>query len=199
MKLIQKRITTGFGSGAFCLVSPLYIVEISEAKFRGSLTAIFQVQVTLGSILVQTLNINEAVHWHIISGICIVPPVLMAIQLFFLPDSPYFLLTKSQEEAASKALEFLRNPGSDLEKEMLDLKIDIKNKEEIGTLSPMSFITDSVYCKPLIITLMLMFFQQFCGINAVSFYTQTIFIQAGTNMDIGETYSQLLISLKIYS
>ena len=64
----------GFGSGAFCLASPLYIVDIAEADLRGSLTSVFQVMVTVGIATVEFLNIGDAVHWNIISGICMGVP-----------------------------------------------------------------------------------------------------------------------------
>ena len=60
----------GFGSGAFCLASPMYIVDIAEPDLRGSLTSVFQVMITVGIATVEFLNIEDGVHWNVISGIC---------------------------------------------------------------------------------------------------------------------------------
>ena len=67
------RILTGLGGGAFTLAAPLFVSEIAETRIRGSLGALMQFQVTIGIVFVNALNINQAVNWLIITGLCIAP------------------------------------------------------------------------------------------------------------------------------
>ena len=48
----------------------MYIVDIAEPDLRGSLTSVFQVMITVGIATVEFLNIEDGVHWNVISGIC---------------------------------------------------------------------------------------------------------------------------------
>ena len=68
------RILTGFGGGAFSLAAPLFVSEIAEVRIRGTLGSLMQFQVTVGIFFVNVLSINNAVHWDIITGICIAFP-----------------------------------------------------------------------------------------------------------------------------
>ena len=68
------RILTGFGGGAFSLAAPLFVSEIAETRIRGALGALMQLQVTLGIVFVNALNIEQAVDWLTITGICIAFP-----------------------------------------------------------------------------------------------------------------------------
>ncbi len=68
------RILTGFSSGAFALVAPLYIAEIGEDSMRGALGSITQLLITSGIAIVNGLNINGAVSWQVISALSVGPP-----------------------------------------------------------------------------------------------------------------------------
>ena len=70
----HNRQFLGFGGGAYALAAPLYIVEIAETSMRGALASLMQFMVTLGIAFVDGLNIQDAVHWDIISGVCVVIP-----------------------------------------------------------------------------------------------------------------------------
>ena len=72
--ILRLFSSSGFGGGAFALASPLYIVEIAEPAMRGSLASLMQFMVTLGVAFVDLLNIQDFVHWNVISGICMAFP-----------------------------------------------------------------------------------------------------------------------------
>ena len=76
------RILTGLGGGAFSLAAPSYVSEIAEPRIRGALGALMQFQVTIGILFVTALNINGAVDWVIITGICVGPPGKQSFSLF---------------------------------------------------------------------------------------------------------------------
>ncbi len=103
--------------------------------------------------------------------------------MFFMPESPPYLVSKDRDDEALEALKRLRGPNYDHEKELEQLRED--NRKQHGSVSVKEFLTDGVYLKPFLVVMGLMFFQQFAGINAVIFYTSFIFIQAGSEMDEG--------------
>ena len=89
--------------------------------------------------------------------------------MFFMPESPYYLVAKGKNDAALKSLQWLR--GSENAKDVLEeVKREYREQKLIGSVSYVKLLTDAVYLRPFLIVMALMFFQQFSGINAVFFY-----------------------------
>ena len=113
--------------------------------------------------------------------------VLMAIAMFFIPDSPRHLVHKGKDEAARKSLRWLR--GSEyrgVDDELSVLQKAVKESKEPGSSASLKdLFTKGVYLKPFSISLSLMFLQQLSGISQVLFYLQDIFIKAGSDLDPG--------------
>ena len=114
------------------------------------------------------------------------PLVLLILVMFYVPDSPSYLLSKGRDEQAQKSLQWLRGKHYDTSKELEVMKESLVREKAIGHISLKNMLTVAVYWKPFAIVMILMLLQQFCGINAVIFYTQTIFIQAGTDLSASE-------------
>lgn len=83
-----------------------YVAEVTEPKYRGMLTATGTTCVVIG-ILVQFV-LGSFLKWRTIALICSVLPVLTIFALFFVPESPYWLLTKNRANEARKSLAWLR-------------------------------------------------------------------------------------------
>ena len=89
--------------------------------------------------------------------------------MFFMPESPYYLVAKGKDAQALKSLQWLR--GSENAKDVLEeIKREFSEQKLIGSVSYVNLLTDAVYLRPFLIVMALMFFQQFSGINAVFFY-----------------------------
>ena len=73
----------------------------------------------------------------------------------------------------------------DVATELKRLEIAKKCHDNIGSISFSTLLTEAKYLKPFSIAILLMFFQQFCGVNVIMFYTQTIFQKAGSSLDPG--------------
>ena len=119
----------------------------------------------------------------------------MGTTMFFMPESPYFLLSKGKEEQAINALQWLRGNNYDVQDELQQMKTILKEQEDIGTITPREFFTKSYYVKPFTIMLALMFLQQYSGINAVMFYLTDIFNAANTGLssEVSATYVALVM------
>ena len=113
--------------------------------------------------------------------------VMMAVVMIFIPDSPIYLIHKNKEDAARKSLKWLRGSEySGIEEEISAIKTAEAERNNPGSsVSLGKIFSKAVYLKPLCISIGLMFFQQFAGINFVTFYIQDIFEKSGSSLDDG--------------
>lgn len=88
--LYTGRVFAGIATGASCVVAPMFISEIAETSLRGALGAFFQLFLTVGILFVYL--VGSLVDWVALSWICTIFPILLIITVFFIPDSPIFLV-----------------------------------------------------------------------------------------------------------
>ncbi|XP_065651888.1 solute carrier family 2, facilitated glucose transporter member 8-like [Hydra vulgaris] len=113
--VIFGRFLTGVATGFCSLTVPIYIVEVSFCRVRGSLMVINQIGLTIGILLASILGYLD--NKKIIAGAAVTNAVLMRILVQFIPESPRWLLTKKKRSEALKALLWLRGPLYDIEDE----------------------------------------------------------------------------------
>jgi len=179
---IFYRVVGGIGVGLASMLSPMYIAEIAPANIRGKLVSWNQFAIIFGMVVVYFVNyfiargqaaewIN-ATGWRWMFGSETIPATLFLILLFFVPESPRYLVLKQQE---NKALALLKkiNP-SNAERVLSEVKESLKEKKapwlSFGGLLIMIGILLSV-------------FQQFVGINVVLYYAGDIFRSMGSGND----------------
>ena len=109
-----------------------------------------------------------------------------------MPETPFYLLSKGKEAEAEKSLQWLRGKHFDISEEIHQISQTVKSRREIGRASIKDLLTVDIYWKPLFIVSIIFFVRQFCGINAVMFYLQNIFIDAGVGMDPGRVAVKLI-------
>ena len=111
--------------------------------------------------------------------------VLMVLAMFFVPDSPVFLVQKGKMDEAKKSLTWLRGKNySGVDEEIAEIKKAEKERNAPESKVSLSEIfTQAVYLKPFGISLCLMAFQQLSGINQVVFYMNDIFTAANSSLD----------------
>ncbi|KAL9961390.1 hypothetical protein ACROYT_G030315 [Oculina patagonica] len=171
--LYAGRIITGLACGTISLAVPVYIAEIVAARLRGMLGSVNQLAVTMGVLLSYVMGV--LCKWRWLAFIGAIPPVLLLILMYSMPETPRWSLGKNRRSEALKALLWLRGPDVDIEEECLTIEATLDRHEKPrlrDVLSP-------AIAKPLIISIGLMIFQQFCGINAVLFNAAHIFAVAG--------------------
>ena len=182
-QFLVARFASGLGIGASSMICPVYIAEIAPGKWRGRLGSLFQLGIVTGIFL--TLFINKLIQslgndawntttgWRWMLGMEVVPALVFVALLFTVPESPRWLVQKAREGEARDILSRLGGAGN-AETELAAIRA--ANREEKGELSE---LFTSAYFKPLLIAVVLMAGSQFCGINAIIYYSSKIFESAG--------------------
>jgi MFS transporter, SP family, arabinose:H+ symporter len=104
---ISARLFGGLAVGAASVLSPMYVAEVSPAKNRGMLVAIYQLTIVLGILISYTINytlhdVDNNWRWMFATGI--IPSVLFFTGLFFIPESPRWLYKAGRKEESLKVL-----------------------------------------------------------------------------------------------
>lgn len=92
----------------------------------------------------------------------------------FFPETPVYYITKGRRDAAEKSLKFYRGENYDVQQELSQLEESMKEKSDVRE-SAWDVFTSKQGKKAFYLSILLMVFQQLCGINACTFYSTTIF------------------------
>ncbi|XP_050055597.1 solute carrier family 2, facilitated glucose transporter member 1-like isoform X2 [Aphis gossypii] len=173
------RILSGLSAGITMAMVPMYLLELSPSDKSGVFGVIFTVGLNFGVVLSQFLGLenilgNESL-WHYLFSLYGILVLLALPTLKFVPESPKYLYTVCNEH--NKALSELSNlrgmPISDISWELENLLVS----PERWTLKRV--INEPYSRKAIIITCIVMLGQQLSGINAVFYYSTSIFRNAG--------------------
>ena len=174
------RFLGGLGVGISSVTAPIYISEVSPADRRGRLVGLFQFNVVLGILISYLSNylISQGGEssWRWMLGVQAFPSILFLVLIYFIPESPRWLILKKGKDAA--ALEILRiiNP--------LNCEDELKAIKESKALATDSkgmraVLFSKKYKTPVILAMLFAFFNQVSGINAIIYYAPRIFEMAG--------------------
>ena len=172
------RLLGGLGVGISSVTAPIYISEVSPAERRGRLVGLFQFNVVLGILISYLSNYlisqgGEA-SWRWMLGVQAFPSLLFLVLIYFIPESPRWLILKKGE--TTKALEILRviNPLN-CEQEL----VSIQNSDLHNKITNSDNLFSGKYKAPVLLAMFFAFFNQVSGINAIIYYAPRIFEMAG--------------------
>ena len=169
--LISGRIIVGAAIGVASFTTPLYISEVSPVKIRGRLVSINQVALTSGIVISYLVDyaLADIQGWRWMFGLAAVPAAILAVGMFWLPESPRWLVSKNLIDSARTVLERIRrtkNVGTELD--------DIQNSLAVQSGGWRDLFTPLI--RPaLIVGVGLAILQQITGINTVIYYAPMIF------------------------
>jgi len=197
-ELVIFRLIGGIGVGIASMLSPLYISEVSPARIRGRMVALYQFAITIGILsayfanaimlrLSETLTgFNPAGIWHKLLvdevwrgmfGTEILPALLFFLVMFFVPSSPRWLVSKDRKEEAGRVLERI-NDREFAQRELSFIQESLA-KEKRGSWS-------ALFQKGIRVALLagmgLAILSQFTGINAIIYYGPRIMEEAGIQL-----------------
>lgn len=208
--LVAYRIIGGVGIGIVSIVSPIYISEVSPAKIRGTLVSLYQLAVTVGFLLAYLINwvidsqldpsfvastdislwdkMFQAEAWRGMLGSETIPALLFFFIIFFIPESPKWLIVKGRLPKATAVLSKIYNDTTEIQNE-----IDVTRESMAGSNNG----SWKDLLKPGILIAVLAgsaiaILGQFMGVNAVLYYGPKIFSQAGFDNPM---FSTVLVGL----
>ena len=195
--LVAYRIVGGVGIGIVSIVSPIYISEVSPAKIRGTLVSLYQLAVTVGFLLaylanwVIDSNINTALTlgdpglslwermmnteaWRGMLGSETLPALLFFFVIFFIPESPKWLIVKGKMEKASAVLSKIY-----AQQQEVDEEIKVTKESLGGDKGSWADLLKPGILLAVIAGSAIAILGQFMGVNAVLYYGPKIFSEAG--------------------
>lgn len=194
-QLVIYRIIGGIGIGVVSIVSPLYISEVSVAKFRGQMVSLYQLAVTVGFLGAYLANwflleqsqcgmhyaLDWAEHifitevWRGMLGLETIPALLFFFIIFFIPESPRWLIVRQKENQATRILERIYTSTAEVLHQLNETKSVLASEAH----SDWKALLHPGIMKAVIIGAGIAILGQFMGVNAVLYYGPSIFEQAG--------------------
>jgi MFS transporter, SP family, arabinose:H+ symporter len=179
---IVARIIGGLGIGISTVVAPMYISEIAPPKHRGLLAGMFQFNIVFGILVAYVSNALLAGigdnAWRWMLGVAAFPSLIYAALCLGLPESPRWLLSRKGDRAG--ALEVLQR----IEPEASNTEITAE-ADEIAAAAASEQKSSSGHFwtmrlrKPILLAILIAFFNQMSGINAILYFAPRIFELTG--------------------
>ncbi|OXU26467.1 hypothetical protein TSAR_003983 [Trichomalopsis sarcophagae] len=153
--------------------------SVQQVAIRGTLGSFLQLFITFGFLF--SYSVGPFVSYTVFWLLCASLHVAFFIGFMFMPESPHFLLSKGREAEAAEALARFRGKSLDgVRKEMEEMQTEIEEAYRIKA-SWNDVFKVKVNIKAIVLTSILMSFQEFMGIDVVLFYVEDIFREAGTS------------------
>lgn len=206
-QLVIYRIIGGIGIGIVSVVCPLYISEVSPASHRGRMVSLYQLAVTVGFLGAYLMNyylLDMSVEftsnnplllkifgtevWRGMLGAETIPALMFFIIIFFIPESPRWLIVKGEESRASTIFNRIYNNASVISFQINEVKSVLQSEERSDwklLLSPGIF-------RAVIIGAAIAILGQFMGVNAVLYYGPSIFETSGLSSGDSLFYQSLI-------
>ncbi|OVA12997.1 Sugar/inositol transporter [Macleaya cordata] len=182
--MIIGRLLAGIGIGISSALVPLYISEISPTEIRGALGSVNQLFICIGILAALVAGLPLAgnpLWWRTMFGIAMVPSILLALGMGISPESPRWLFQQGKTAEAERAIKTLWG-----KERVAEVMHDLRTGSQ-GSTEPEAGWFDlfsSRYWKVVSVGAALFLFQQLAGINAVVYYSTSVFRSAGIASDV---------------
>lgn len=193
-QFVAARFVGGLAIGAGSVLAPLYIAEVAPAEKRGRLVSLNQMAIVSGILLAYLVNWGlsflGAESWRWMFAIAAVPAIALFIALFFVPESPRWLVEQGRSAEALTVLTHV-NGAVMAEQELKSIQETVA--EETGSLAD---LFGPAFRRPLWIAVSLAILQQITGMNTVLFYGALIFKrQVGNESESAAIFANVVVGL----
>ena len=179
MSLLVFRFLGGLAIGGSSVIGPMYIAEVSPARWRGRLVGVFQINIVVGILaaylsnyLVGTMGLGDA-EWRVKFGVESAPAALFLVMLVGIPHSPRWLVEKGQLEEARRTLRLIGE--QDVDGSLARMVEASRGEHRRGR----ERLFAERYRFHLFLAVSIAVFNQLTGINAILYYLNDIFASAG--------------------
>jgi len=196
--LVAGRVVAGFGIGFVSAIIILYMSEIAPKKVRGAIVSGYQFCITIGLLLAScvdygTQDYTTSASYRVPIGLQMLWAIILAVGLFFLPESPRYFVKRGKIDRAADVLGRLRGQPRDSEFVQAELSEVVANHEyELQVVPQGSYFSSWLNCfqgslweqksnlRRTILGTSLQMMQQWTGINFIFYFGTTFFQQLGT-------------------
>jgi SP family sugar:H+ symporter-like MFS transporter len=176
--LIAFRFILGLAVGCAALVVPLYLSEVAPKEIRGAVSSLNQLMIVSGILAAYLVNaaLASSADWRLMLGLAAVPSLILFVGMFFMPETPRFLVRTGEREEAREVLEETRDNGR-VDAELHEIE-EIDEEEEEGRV-PLRRLFEPWIRPALAVAIGLAMFQQLVGINTIIYYAPTTLTNVG--------------------
>ncbi|MBP6025105.1 sugar porter family MFS transporter [Ferruginibacter sp.] len=174
------RFMGGVGIGVSSVVAPTYISEISTAKTRGRLVALYQFNIVFGILIAFLSNyflegVGGVNDWRWMLGVLAVPSLIYTVMVLGVPESPRWLISKKDDlNGAKKVFEEIGAENIDAE-----IALIIESKKHEAASGNTSVFFSPKHNKIIWLAFLIAFFNQLSGINFILYYAPEILTRIG--------------------
>ncbi|KAL4926381.1 sugar porter family MFS transporter [Aspergillus undulatus] len=189
VNLFLARFVLGLGIGAKSSTVPVYAAECAPATIRGALVMQWQVWTAFGIMLgnimgVAFMNVEEDLSWRLMLGSTVVLPIFVCAQVYFCPESPRWLIEHNKIPSAFKSFQRLRNTDVQAARDLYYAYVGVELERKINKGKNFFTMFWELFSIPrnrraTLASWIVMFLQQFCGVNVIAYYSTSIFENSG--------------------
>ncbi|GAA6043380.1 hypothetical protein JCM8097_005294 [Rhodosporidiobolus ruineniae] len=190
--LLVARLFLGIGVGINSASVPVFAAETAPPLIRGGLVMQWQVWTAFGIMLGTVSSLvffkvpdpaNVAItglNWRLMLGSALLPSIFVMAMVYFIPESPRWLIGKGRYRDAFHSLERVRHSRLQAARDLFMINVLLEEEASItqGKNIVKELFTVARNRRAVLASGIVMFMQQFCGINAIAYYSSTIFRQA---------------------
>ncbi|KAL1959868.1 hypothetical protein VTO42DRAFT_1013 [Malbranchea cinnamomea] len=190
--LFLSRFFLGFGIGPKSSTVPIYAAECSPAPIRGALVMMWQMWTAFGIMLGNIMGVafgglEEDLAWRLMLGSTVVLPLVVCAQVYFCPESPRWLIERGKIEKAFKSFRTLRPTELQAARDLYYAYVGVELEREVNKGKNFFTMLWELFSIPrnaraTAASTIVMWLQQFCGVNVIAYYSTTIFLQSGFSM-----------------
>ncbi|KAL7800133.1 sugar transporter domain-containing protein [Trichoderma ceciliae] len=203
VNLFVARFVLGLGIGPKSSTVPVYAAECSPAPIRGALVMQWQMWTAFGIMLGNIMGvafgpstgIKPSLGWRLMLGSTVVLPLIVCVQVYFCPESPRWYIQHNKVQKAFRSFQRLRYTNVQAARDTYYTYVGVELEREVNKGKNLFTQFGELFTIPrnrraTWATWILMFGQQFCGVNIIAYYSTTIFVDSGYS-----TNSALLASM----
>jgi MFS transporter, SP family, galactose:H+ symporter len=178
--LLVARLLLGLTIGVSVVVVPVFVAESAPARVRGALLVGYQVATVFGIIVgyLACYLLADSRDWRWMLALAAVPATLVAPLLLRMPDTARWYVLKCRVEEARRALQRVE-PDSDVERELAEISVALREESGGGLMETVVEMLHRPYLRATVFVVVLGFFIQITGVNAIVYYSPRLFDAMG--------------------